>query len=104
MEEADPLLIRYRKALEDAYGERIERVVLYGSRARGEARRDSDYDVALFLHDLVDRWAEIDRLAQIETNILDDTGAFVHTLPFRAGSWRDTSPLMHEIRSEGRDL
>jgi predicted nucleotidyltransferase len=31
------------------YGERAERVVLFGSRARGDAHRDSDYDVAVFL-------------------------------------------------------
>jgi predicted nucleotidyltransferase len=33
------------------YGERIERVVLFGSRARGDAHEDSDYDVAVFLRD-----------------------------------------------------
>ncbi|SRR6266496_2030959 len=31
---------------------RISRVVLFGSRARGDARRDSDYDVAVFVSDL----------------------------------------------------
>lgn len=40
----DPVLRRFRAALDEAYGERIERVVLYGSRARGNARPDSDYE------------------------------------------------------------
>jgi predicted nucleotidyltransferase len=31
------------------YGDRIERVVLFGSRARGDAQENSDYDVAVFL-------------------------------------------------------
>ena len=53
---ADPILTRLRAALNAAFGERIERVVLFGSRARGDARPDSDYDVALFLYDLADRW------------------------------------------------
>jgi uncharacterized protein len=35
----DPVLIRFRAALDALYGERIERVVLFGSRARGDARR-----------------------------------------------------------------
>ncbi|MGO8801135.1 MAG: nucleotidyltransferase domain-containing protein [Roseiarcus sp.] len=48
----DPVLSRFRAALDEAYGERIERVVLFGSRARGDARPDSDYDVAVFLKDL----------------------------------------------------
>jgi predicted nucleotidyltransferase len=33
---------------------KVERVVLFGSRARGDARRDSDYDVAVFIHGLDD--------------------------------------------------
>ena len=53
---ADPVLKRFREALGGLYGERIERVVLYGSRARGDADASSDYDVAVFLHDFVDRW------------------------------------------------
>jgi predicted nucleotidyltransferase len=44
----NPVLRRFRAALDEVYGARVERVVLYGSRARGEARRDSDYDVAVF--------------------------------------------------------
>jgi predicted nucleotidyltransferase len=37
----DPILKRFRAALDRIYGERIEHVVLYGSRARGDAREDS---------------------------------------------------------------
>jgi len=35
---ADPVLVRLRKALNEVYGARLERAVLYGSRARGDAR------------------------------------------------------------------
>lgn len=31
----DPILKRFRAALDAVYGDRIERVVLFGSRARG---------------------------------------------------------------------
>ena len=59
----DPVLKHLRAALDEMYGERIERVVLFGSRARGDAHEDSDYDVAVFLRDMTDRFAEMDRLA-----------------------------------------
>jgi predicted nucleotidyltransferase len=39
----DPVLKRFRAALDTLYGDRIERVVLFGSRARGDARQASDY-------------------------------------------------------------
>jgi predicted nucleotidyltransferase len=100
----DTVLARFREELNAAFGARIERVILYGSRARGDARPDSDYDVAIFLRDFADRWPEMDRLAAIETDLLDETGAFVHAMPFRAGAWQERSPLMGAIRRDGIDL
>ncbi len=55
MATSDPLLKQFRAALDEMYGARLERIVLFGSRARGEARPDSDYDVAVFLKDYTDR-------------------------------------------------
>jgi len=100
----DPVLIRFRATLDKLYGERLEWVVLFGSRARGDARDDSDYDVAVFLKDLTDRWRELDRLADLSTDILDDTGVVIHATPYRAGSYEDRTSLMREIRREGVDL
>ena len=100
----DPVIARFRAALDSAFGQRVERVVLYGSRARGDAGSDSDYDVAVFLRDMDDRWPEMKRLADISTEILVDTDEFVHAMPFRAGSWNERTPLMREIRIEGIDL
>jgi uncharacterized protein len=100
----DPVLVKFRAALNELYGDRIERVVLFGSRARGDAHQDSDYDVAVFLKDLDDRWAEADKIAITTTNILLETGAMIHAMPYRAGSYQERTPLMHELRREGLDL
>jgi uncharacterized protein len=100
----NPILAKFRAALDEMYGEKIERVVLYGSRARGDAKPDSDYDVAVFLRNMADRFAEMDRLADLSTAILDETGEFIHAMPYRAGSYEDRTSLMREIRREGVDL
>jgi len=92
---------RFRKALGEMYGSRLERAVLFGSRARGDARPDSDYDVAVFLHDMNDLSPELHRLANLETAIIDETGEVVHAMPYRAGSYNERTPLMREIRREG---
>lgn len=100
----DPTLAHFRRVLDEAYGARLERVVLYGSRARGDARPDSDYDVAVFLRDMPDRAGELNRLADLATDVLYDGGGVVHAMPYRAGAYNDRTPLMHEIRVDGVDL
>jgi hypothetical protein len=62
------------------------------------------YDVAVFLRDLDSFGKEARRIAEIETDILFDTGAVINALPFRAGSWQERTGLMGELRREGRDL
>ena len=74
----DPILRCIRTALLAIYGDRIERLVLFGSRARGDAHPDSDYDVAVFLGNLTDRWREFHRWQTSEPTFW----------PRRAPSWR----------------
>jgi uncharacterized protein len=101
---SDPVLKQFRTALDEIYGAQLERVVLYGSRARGDATADSDYDVAVFLRGLKDRWAEMDKIAVVATDILKQTGAVISALAYPERAYNERSPLMHEIRREGLDL
>ena len=97
----DPVLARFRKALGEIHGNRLERAVLFGSRARGDAHPNSDSDVAVFLRDMHDRGPELHRLADLSTTIIDETGEFVHAMPYAAGTYNERTPLMREIRLEG---
>lgn len=105
MTQTDPVLERLRTAVAELFGVRVDRVMLFGSRARGDAKPDSDYDIALFLKDMTSRWQDGLKLADVELAILDESDASVNTLLFPAGAWRDSSsPLMSEIRNRGVDL
>lgn len=101
---SDPILRRFGSALAEAYGDRLERAVLFGSRARGDFRPDSDYDIAVFIH-RPDSWlTEVIRLADIGTDVLLETGAVISAKPFRAGTAEANHPLMRAIQREGVEL
>ena len=100
----DPIPRRFKAALHALYGDQLARVVLFGSRARGEARPDSDHDIAVFLHTPPDQRLERRRLANLRVDCLDETDAFFDTHAWPLGAWRERTPLMHEIRRDGVDI
>jgi predicted nucleotidyltransferase len=79
-------------------------VVVHGSRARGDARPGSDYDIAVFIPQPESFGTESRRLAEIETDIQYETGAILNTMPFRAGEYNNRTGLMMELRRDGIDL
>jgi uncharacterized protein len=98
------VLRRYRAALEALYGDQIDRVILFGSRARGDANAESDYDVAIFLKSMPDRWRELDRLVRLGIDFLDDDRAFFDAKPYTAAAYQQRTPIMREIRRDGVSL
>ncbi len=61
------ILTQLRGQLEKMYSDRLIRVVLYGSQARGDAQPDSDIDVLVILQEPVDFALEIERTSHLVT-------------------------------------
>jgi predicted nucleotidyltransferase len=98
-------LAEARRRLEALYGDRLVRVVLYGSQARGEARSDSDVDVIVVLKGPVNVPAEIKRLVQIEVDLMDIYDEYVSLQPFAEAEYEDRGrPLMMNVHAEGVEL
>ncbi len=96
------VLARIRGRLDAAFGERLAQVVLFGSRARGDAKPRADYDVAVFLFQLGERSEDNDKLAKIATNLLYESNAMLHFRVYRASTYNDRHvPEMTAIRREG---
>ena len=94
-----------RQALHDRYGDRLARVVLYGSQARGDAGPESDMDVLVVLNQPFDVFAEIKRLTQLQLDLEDRHGVTCSLQPFTEDEYlRRQSPLMINARAEGRPL
>jgi predicted nucleotidyltransferase len=90
--------------LREHLGGHLKRVVLFGSRARGDASADADYD-CLVVVDEVSR-AVTDAIDEAAWEMLRDRGAVVSAIPvteerLRRRRW---SPLLMNIREEGITL
>lgn len=66
---------------------RLDRAILFGSRARGEHRPDSDADVALILHERGDDGETLMMLAELAYYAYLDTGIMVQPVPIAIEDW-----------------
>ena len=99
-ETQDPVLRRLREELTRLYGDRVQRVLLYGSRARGDAREDSDYDIAVLLDGYDGAIAEVYRLADLASDLQMETGAVLSIKPFAPTELERRTLFMHNLRTE----
>ncbi len=91
---------RFVAALQ-AKGLQVERAYLYGSYAKGHARRDSDIDIAIVSKDLTGDW--LDDYCRV-TRIADSIDVRMEVVPFQPKDFRDENPLVWEIKSFGIPL
>jgi uncharacterized protein len=104
--EVERALARFLEAAQRHYGDRLKGLYLFGSRARGDFRPDSDADVAVVLEDgdwtpWVERWA-LHRLAY-EPSL--NSGLFIQPWVFSASQWDDNNAQepANLLRSVKRD-
>lgn len=98
----------FARRLTDRYP--VQRVILFGSRARGTHRADSDADVAVLLRGA--RCSSLDtklEMVDIAYDVLLDTGIYIQPLPISENEWQHpethSNPrLIQNIEREGIPL
>jgi predicted nucleotidyltransferase len=78
----------YIAAVRAHYGPRLNDILLFGSRARGDARPDSDIDLAVILTEgTADFWHEKMLLTDLAWNAMAEAGLFIQAWPISEGEW-----------------
>jgi uncharacterized protein len=90
-------------------GLRYERAILYGSRARGDYRTDSDADLALIMSEHADDWQTLSALSGLAFDVFLDTGILIQPVPISSENWAnpDRFPrpgFLRNVAREGIDL
>ncbi len=91
----------FARRLKEKYGDRIERIILFGSVARGSYREDSDIDLLLVTRG--DRLALQERVCRDVVEVLLMEGAVVSPLVLSAEEARrlEGTGLGQDVVSEG---
>ena len=95
------IVLRYREKIEDA-GIPVERIVLFGSYARGKARKDSDIDICVVSPELgKDEMTEIGKLNFLHWKL--DNRIEAH--PVSSKDYREkATPFISEIHKYGIEV
>lgn len=93
----------FRRGVERLYGDRLEAVLLFGSRARGDFREDSDVDLAVVLSGPLDNpYNEIGRIVDETYVPTMEAGRVVQAFVVSNAEFRGGDlPIFQEIRAEG---
>ncbi len=101
----DTILSELRAQLKALYGDRLVRLVLYGSQARREAEPYSDVDVLVVLTGPVDSSREIERTSDIRLDLSLRYATIVSCVYVSEERFaQEQSPLLLNVRKEGVPL
>jgi len=96
------ILGELQEALRSHYGSRLVELVLFGSRARGEAQEESDYDVLVILEGDVSSSRERRAVGDMVYRLCAEHDVVIMCHFAAADRYnRERSPFMMNVRREG---
>lgn len=104
-DDIQPLLADVKAGLEDLYGDRLDRVILYGSYARGDVHEESDVDLLVVLDGPVDSSREIRRMGDVCFTIGLDHERLISSHPVSKEAFENADlDWLVNVRREGEPV
>jgi predicted nucleotidyltransferase len=97
---SDPVISTVRRRVRDHYGDRLAGLYLFGSRARGAATADSDWDFAVVLTTMDSLWTELGPLSDIAHDLLMDSNEAVSLIPVTTEDFHSDRRFPTMLRQE----
>lgn len=94
------------KGLKKLYGDNLTRVILYGSKARGESQPDSDIDILAVLKEMGSNYDEIGKINEVAAPLSLKYDIVLSVLPKKEERFNESykTIFIHNVLSEGVSL
>lgn len=95
-----------KEGLSQFYGNRLEKLLLFGSHARGDYREDSDIDFMIVLNDKeLNTGEEIKDIVKIKHPLILKYNKEINSLPISLNRFEsERSPLLYFVRKEAVEV
>ncbi len=100
------IITQFKQEMHKLYGQRLYKIILFGSYARGDFHPDSDIDFLVVLNDeSVQSIDEKKRIRQILEEWSEEMSYFISPLPINKHDYlKKQSPLLFFIRKQGKEI
>lgn len=99
--ELHDLVTAFKSGLAQLYGDRLDGLYLFGSRARGEEELDSDVDLAVVLDEVVDYGREVRRTSELVASLALKHDVSISCVFVSRADWeRVEGPFLANVRND----
>jgi uncharacterized protein len=104
--EAANIVSQCKSAVTQLYGERLAKLILFGSYARGEEKESSDIDFLVVLKDKkISAFTEIERINDKVYDLMIQHGKIITFVPTTFDNFHNSPNLLYSlIKKEGREV
>ncbi len=105
-EQQQALIADFKKTVSDYYGERLAKIILYGSYARGDFHEESDIDFLVILNDEnVKKFREIIQMSEVVHPLILKHNIEISYHAMAANHFKtERSPFLFWVREQGVEV